>query len=211
MKKTTSKPLRTFRDDNDATPATVDAPPKPSFGRGQKSAGQDQSGFSIEELRGGNAEYSPQAPRWMLSILLATTIGILLGGMYFIHVTVAFKSAIIANETSVAGPYPSFAVIFVLIPAFCGPFYFLMDYLGLKTGINPFTTPQGIGASITIGLILILVSLLPVSVMRHKDNTFANQHGYIRCASPFDPQRVHVFALQAYVNEYGCPTVGIPQ
>jgi hypothetical protein len=215
MKKPTSKPLRNFRDEQADTPAAADAPGRPSFGRGQANAATrapvDQPGFSLDELRGGNADYAAQAPRWMFSITLATMIGILLGAFYFIHVTLAFKTSIIANETSVPGPYPSFAVVFVLIPAFCGPFYFLMDYLGVRTGIHPFTTPQGIGATITIGLILFLVSFLPVSVIRHKDNAFANQHGYIRCASPFDPQRVHVYALQSYVNAYGCPTVAVPQ
>jgi hypothetical protein len=211
MKKPLSKPLINFRDATANETVAADTSSRPSFGRGQKSTPRDEAEFSLDELRGGDEPYATQTPRWMVPALIATTIGILLGGLYFIHVTVSFKSSIIANETSVAGPYPSFAVIFLVIPVFCGLFFFLVDYAGLKTGKSPFTTLQGIGISIAIGLILFLVSFLPVSVIRHKDNSFANQHGYVKCSSPFDPQHVHVYALQGYVNAYGCPTVSAPQ
>ena len=186
-------------------------PAKPSFGRQVQAPRADHAELDFNALRGGDAGHGGANPRWMLPIAIITFLGILAGGWYFISTMLAFKTAILANQTSVLGPYPNFAVIFVIIPAFCGPFYFLMDYLGIKTGISPFTSPQGIAATIALGIVLLSLSFLPVTLIRHKDNVFASEHGYGYCFSPFDPQRVHVYALRSYVDTYGCPTVNIQQ
>lgn len=212
LKKTAERPLTTPADHHARLSEAPDEPAKPSFGRSKPAAPQDPAALDFNALRGGgNAQGATQPPRWMIPIFIATVIGILLGGVYFISTMLAFKNAMVANETSVLGPYPSFAVVFVIIPAFCGPFYFLMDYLGGRTGIPPFTTPLGLAATAGIGALLVLLSFLPVSVIRHTDNEFASQHGYTYCSSLFDPQRVHIYALQSYVAAYGCPTVAPPQ
>ncbi len=212
MKKTANRPLTTPADLHARGAGPADKPARPSFGRSQQATPQEPDGLDFNALRGdGNEQSTTQAPRWMLPIFIATITFILLGGVYFISTMLAFKAAMVGNETSVPGPYPSFAVVFVIIPAFCGPFYFLMDYLGGRTGIPPFTSPQGLAATALIGVLLVLLSCLPVSLMRHTDNNFASQHGYTYCSSVFDPQRVHIYALQSYVAAYGCPTVAPPQ
>jgi hypothetical protein len=135
----------------------------------------------------------------------------LLGGFYFIHVTLSFQHAIASNLTSVEGPYPSSAVAFVAFPVLCGLAYFLLDYARVRTGIDPFTTPLGWAMTAGAFLLLLLVLQLPSMIIRHTDNQFAAQHGYEWCSSPFDPSRQHIYALQSYVTSYGCPTVAPPQ
>jgi hypothetical protein len=211
VKKPTERLLRAPGDDRDDAPTAADMPTKPSFGRNTQTPRPNHTELDFNALRGGDAAHTGANPRWMLPIAIVTFLGLLGGGWYFISTLLAFKTAILANQTSVLGPYPNFAVIFVIIPAFCGPFYFLIDYLGIKTGIRPFTSPQGIAATIALGIVLLTVSFLPVTLIRHKDNVFATEHGYGYCFSPFDPQRVHVYALRSYVDTYGCPTVNIQQ
>jgi len=187
-------------------------PPHKAFGRAtQTEAKVDDEPIDFNALRGGPADNGADYPRWMIPILIATFLGILLGAIYFIHVTLAFKTAVMLNVTDIFGPYPDFAVIFVMIPAFCGPFYFLIDYLRIKTNINPYTSPQGIAGTIVLFLVLGSLSLLPVSLIRHHSSAFARAHGYVRCSSPFDPQHIRVFALKSYVDTYGCPTYTVPQ
>lgn len=218
VKKTTIRPLTTPADAT--TSEAADKPARATFGKNRQAAGKnrqavprDPDELDFNALRTGGAERGGaiQAPRWMFPILIATALGILAGAIYYIIITLDFKNAISANQTSVLGPYPSYAVIFVIIPAFCGPFYILMDYLGARTGIPPFTSVKGLAATALIGLVLVYLSFLPVKVIRHKDNVFAGQHGYTYCSSVFDPQRVHVYALASYVAAYGCPTVAPQQ
>jgi hypothetical protein len=213
LKKTTERPLTTPADHYARAAEAVDKPARPSFGHSQPGGPREPTGLDFDALRGGGDDRGStiQPPRGMIPVFIATIAGILLGGVYFIATMLAFKTAILANETSVPGPYPSFAVIFVIIPAFCGPFYFLMDYLGGKTGISPFTSIKGIAATIIIGALLLELSFLPAAVIRYKDNSFASQHGYTYCASVFDPQRVHIYALASYAAVYGCPTAAPPQ
>jgi hypothetical protein len=212
MKKPTERLLRGPNDRDDDAPVTAAAAPaKPSFGRGTKTPRPDHDELDFSALRGSNAAHTGGNPRWLIPIAIVTLLGILGGGWYFIATTLAFKTGILANQTSVLGPYPNFAVIFVIIPAFCGPFYFLMDYLDIRTGISPFTSLKGLAATFAIGIILLALSFLPVTLIRHKDNVFATEHGYGFCSSPFDPQHVHVYALRDYVDTYGCPTVNLQQ
>ena len=180
-----------------------------TFGRGKPPAPADAETLDFASLRGepAVAEYPP----WMLPILAATFLGILLGAIYFIHVTLAFRNAIISNVTDIFGPYPDYAVIFVMIPAFFGPFYFLIDYLRIKTNIHPYKTPQGIAGTLLLGLVLGTLALLPVTVIRHNTNAFATAHGYVKCSSPFDPAHVKVYAIKSYVDTYGCPTYTVGQ
>ncbi len=213
MKKTTIRPLTTPADlARSEAAAPEDKPARASFGRGHHAstpANPDELDFNA--LRGGghsSARSTIQAPRGMVPVFIVTIIGILLGAVYFISTMLAFKNAMVSNQTSVLGPYPSFAVAFVIIPAFFGPFYFLMDYLGARTGIPPFTSPKGIAATLIIGVLLVQLVRLPVAVIRHTDNSFASQHGYSYCSNVFDPQHLHIYALQSYIAAYGCPTIG---
>lgn len=182
-----------------------------SFGRARPPAPEDQPALDFNALRGGGTALAATPPRWMSAVLPAIMLGFLLGGLYFIHVTLAFKSAVMANTTTIYGPYPPFAVIFAVIPAYCGIFYFLLDLFRLKTGISPFTNPRGIAVSTATAIILIALIYWPISLIRHNDNAFAAGHGYIRCSSLFDPHHLRVYALKNYVDVYGCPTVSLPQ
>jgi hypothetical protein len=150
-------------------------------------------------------------PRAAITALAATLAAVLLGTLYFVHNTLAFRNAILTNTTSVAGPYPNTAVIFVIIPALCGAFYFLLDYIGIKTGVSPFKTAEGIAGSVILGIALLALSLVPAAMLRHQDNAFALEHGYVRCSSLFDPARQRVYAMRSYVDAYGCPTAAPPQ
>lgn len=213
MKKSAERPLTTPADHHARLAATAaERPAKAVFGRQQAAAPQAPAAFDFNELPGGGAVPGTiQPPRGTIPAFIATITGILLGGWYFIHSMLAFKTAMLADQTSVPGPYPNFAVSFVILPALCGGFYFLMDYLGQRTGIPPFTSPKGLAASILIGILFLLASRLPAAVIRHADNNLAAQRGYTYCTSLFDPQRVHIYALQSYVAAYGCPTVAPPQ
>jgi hypothetical protein len=189
--------------------------PRKSFGRSQAAApvtqAADPDALDFTALRGGPAD-APDFPRWMLPILAVTIIGILLGAFYFIHVTLAFKTAIMLNVTDIYSPYPDNAVIYVMIPAFCGPFYCLIDFLRLKTGISP-RSPAGIAGIFVLFVALGALALLPISVIRHHTVAYAAAHGYTKCSNQFDPQHIKVYALKNYVEAYGCPTytVGQPQ
>jgi len=215
LKKTTIRPLTTPADlarSEAAAAAPEDKPARASFGRGhQASPPADPDELDFNALHGGghsSAQSTTQAPRGMIPVFIVTIIGILLGAVYFINTMLAFKNAMLGNQTSVLGPYPSYAVAFVIIPALLGPFYFLMDYLGGRTGVPPFTSIKGIAATLIIGVLLLQLVRLPVAVIRHTDNNFASQHGYSYCSNVFDPQRLHIYALQSYIAAYGCPTIG---
>jgi hypothetical protein len=188
-----------------------DPTPPSGFGRARRDTAEDRAGVDFGALRGGGTEVAAEAPRWMLPVLLAILVCLLLGGVYFIHAMLAFKDAIEANITAIYGPYPPFAAFFVIIPAYCGVFYFLLDFLRLKTGAAPFSTLRG--SAICLGAALVLLALIypPMALIRHNDNEFALGHGYIRCASLFDPHHTRVYALRSYVDLYGCPTVTMPQ
>ena len=149
--------------------------------------------------------------RRTISILSLTTLGVLLGGYYFFYVLLNFKNAIVANATEVPGPYPNAAVIYLVIPVLFGVFYVLMDYLQINTGINPYRSPRGIAIAIATVILLWAVSGVPGDVIKHVTNRFTAQHGFAMCSSPFDPQHLHVYALQTYTAAYGCPTVPPPQ
>lgn len=183
-------------------------PPK-GFGRSKpvEELGNPDA-LDFASLRGGPAP--PENPPFMIPIAIVTFLGILAGAWYFIDITMGFKNAVLLNVTDIYGPYPDFAVIFVMIPAFCGPFYFLIDYLRVKTDI-PYNDPRGIAGILLLFVVLGTLAALPVSLIRHHTSGFALAHGYVRCSSPFDPQHIRVFALRSYVNTYGCPTYTVGQ
>src|SRR6516165_2250630 len=193
MKKPESKLLRNFRDQEEQ-PAS---PPRPDFGHGQHPA--QEEAFDFAALRDGGVAATETAPRWMLPVAIGCTVLMLLGGYYFIHVTLSFQYAIASNLTSVEGPYPSSAVLFIAFPVLCSIAYFLLGFVLIRTGIDPFTTPLGLGMVAGAFVVLLLVLQLPSMLIRHKDNQFAAQHGYEWCSSPFDPSRQHIYALQSYV------------
>jgi hypothetical protein len=186
-------------------------PPKQSFGRAKPVAQDDGAPLDFDSLRGGGHDTSPKSPRWFGPVVLAAVILLFAGGFYFIHLTLAFKAAILTNVTAVYGPYPPFAAIFVAIPAACLIFCLILDFVRLKTGSDPFSTVRGIAAFAAGGTVLLILCYLPLSLIRHHDNRFAESHGYIRCSSPFDPHHIRVYALKNYVDDVGCPTVTLPQ
>lgn len=185
-------------------------PPQRNFGRARPAMAPDEPApLDFASLRGG--EGPAQAPRWMLYAALAILLALLAGGIYFVHATLAFKAAVNANVTTIYGPYPPFALVFVIVPVIFGILYFVLDYFHFKTGVPAYASPRGIAILLAVFAVLAALSYLPVSLIRHGDNGFARAHGYVRCASPFDPQHVRVYAEKTYVDMYGCPTVTLPQ
>lgn len=185
-------------------------PPRPAFGRAKAVAPENQPALDFAALRGDAGEEGAPPSRRMIAILIAIMLTLVLGCLYFVHVTLAFKSAIEANITAVYGPYPPFAVVFAVIPAYCGIIYFLLDFIRFKSGVGPFTSPRGIAVSVAGGIFLAALCYLPILLVKHNEISFATGHGYTLCSSLFDPHHIQIYALKTYVDAYGCPSAAPP-
>ncbi len=165
--------------------------------------------FDLSEFtREREAEPAPRRTVIVLGVAGCLMLG---GFVYFFRVLLAFKTSILNNATAVLAPYPAGVIIYAIIPLFAGLYYLALEQFRLQTGLSLLKTPQGLGASVGVALLLLLASTLPGKLLRQFDDHFATSHGFIRCASPFDPDHVHVYAMQSYVAAFGCPTVTLPQ
>lgn len=187
---------------------------QPEFGRAAPGRPRpaDAADLDLAALReGGNdaAAHTP-APRWLRSALGLLTLLLAAGGIYFIHVLLAFKAEVESDITAIYGPYPNVAIIFVIFPAWAALCYFLYEALRLGTGRSLRAAPRAMAAGAGCAVLLLIAGLGLIPMMRHHDNHFARLHGYIRCASPFDPAHVRIYALKTYTDAYGCPTVSLP-
>ncbi len=184
MRKTAPKVLRNSL--GQPEPPAPPPPSRPAFGRGQRHAPVAED-LDRTALRDGGTPPPETRPRWLLPAGAACAVFVLLGGVYFIHVMLGFQKALQTSATSFEGPYPSSAVLLFALPLFCALGYFLLDYIHLKTGIAPFTTPKGLGVTAGVGLLMLLLLQLSGLLLRHMDDAFAARYGYAWCSSPFDP------------------------
>ena len=152
-----------------------------------------------------------QDPRRLLIILAVMAFGILAGCFYFFHAMLGFTAAISSNATAVYRPYPNTVVIYAVLPAFFGLFYVALDHFKAKTGLLLLLSPPGIAVGVLLALVLVMLTGLPGHFIKHKVNAFAAAHGYVKCSYQFDPDHLHIYALQSYVAAYGCPTAPTPQ
>lgn len=167
-------------------------------------------GLDFEMLRGRNAPQTLQITRLTITILSVLAAAVLLGGWYFIHTMLRFKTSALLTQTAILGPYPNEVVIYVTIPILGVLLYVFLDYFKIKTGLHPFKTPQGIGVTVLAFSLFWAISGLPGTLIKHETNAFAAAHGYEKCSSLFDPQHIRVYALSSYVESYGCPTAAPP-